>query len=313
MIIKRRKKPLVLKKLEAALPRLPRNFPRLQDIQHDISRRYKGYIGEQNVDYHLEILASRFTIIQDVCLIIQGRKFQTDTMIITNHAIFCIETKNFDGTITFNTILKQFTRNDGKIETGFRHPITQAETNRLHLMNWLQEHNFHNIPIHYFIAISDPSTIINVIGDEESIARVVAHAENLPQMITHSNDKMTKNARLPNQQISQIILSECIEYDFDILQKYNIKANDLLTGVQCQTCQHLGMERIHSKWKCPKCHHESKNAHTRTLSDYLLLIKPWITNQECMRILNVKSRNVATRLLKSSNLTYNPKNRAWRK
>lgn len=51
--------------------------------------------------------------------------------------------KLVDGTITFNTILKQFTRIDGKTETGYRYPITQAETKPLHLMNWLQEHNIH--------------------------------------------------------------------------------------------------------------------------------------------------------------------------
>src|SRR5690625_1955326 len=144
MIIRRRSKHLVLKKLEAAMLRLPKNFPRLQDIQREIGGRYKGYIGEQKVDYHLEILASQFTIIQDVCLKVQGRTFQMDSIIITNHAIFCIESKNFDGTITFNTILNQLTRNDGKTEKGYRYPITQAETHRFHLMNWLHEHNIHN-------------------------------------------------------------------------------------------------------------------------------------------------------------------------
>src|SRR5690625_1801359 len=110
MIIRRRSKPLVLKKLEMVSLRLSKNFPRLQEIQQEIAIRNKGYIGEKKVDYHLEVLAPQFTIIQDVCLKAQGRSFQIDTIIMTNHAIFCIESKNFDGTITFNTIFKQFTR-----------------------------------------------------------------------------------------------------------------------------------------------------------------------------------------------------------
>lgn len=313
MIIRRRSKPLVLKKLEAAMLRLPKNFPRLQDIQREIGSRYKGYIGEQKVDYHLEILASQFTIIQDVCLKVQGRTFQMDSIIITNHAIFCIESKNFDGTITFNTILNQLTRNDGKTEKGYRYPITQAETHRLHLMNWLHEHNIHNIPIYYFIAISDPSTILQVIGDEKLIAKIVAHGESIPQKIIRSNNKLQRNTRLPMQQIGNSILQECIDHDFDILRKFDIKANDILTGVRCPACQTLGMDRVHAYWRCPNCHHQSKKAHLTAIAEYLHLVKPWITNKECMRFLTIDSRNLATRLLKSANLTYDSKNRRWRR
>lgn len=313
MIIRRRSKPLVLKKLEMVSLRLSENFPRLQEIQQEIAIRNKGYIGEKKVDYHLEVLAPQFTIIQDVCLKAQGRSFQIDTIIMTNHAIFCIESKNFDGTITFNTILKQFTRNDGITETGYRYPITQVETQRHLLRNWLREHNFHNIPIYSFIAISQPSTIMNVIGDQESIAKVVAHAEAVPQMIIHSNDKIKGNASIRSQQIGQAILHKCMEHDFDILQKHGIKETHILPGVSCPTCQHLGMERDHTYWKCPKCNHKSKNAHLSTIAAYLHLIKPWITNKECMRFLKINSRNLATRLLKSANLTYDPKKRRWTK
>src|SRR5690625_841075 len=312
MIIRRRSKPLVLKKLEAAVLRLPKNFPRLPEIQQEIGRRYKGYVGEQKVDYHLEILAPQFTIIQDVCLKVQGRKFQTDTIIITDHAIFFIESKNFDGPITFNTILKQFTRHDGKTETGYRYPITQAETYRLHLMNWLREHNFHNIPIHYFIAISDPSTVINVIGDAESIARIVVHGENVPQMIIKANEKIKGNTRLASRQLGETILRGCVEQDFDILRKYEVKGSDILTGVRCPSCQRLGMERTRAYWRCPSCNYQSKKAHLSSIAEYLHLVKPWITNKESMRFLNIDSRNLATRLLKSANLIYDSKNRRWK-
>src|SRR5699024_9744919 len=205
MIIRSSKKHLVPQKLEATMPRLSSRFPKLSEIQQEIAQRYKGYIGEQKVDYHLEILAPQFTIIQDVCLKNQGRKFQTDSIIITNYATISIESKNYDGTITFNTMLKQFTRNDGKIETGYRYPITQAETNAFHLQNWLQAHHFHNIPIHYLIAISEPSTIIQVIGDRESIAREVAHGEHVTQKIIHENKKKKGNEEISHNKIGNTI------------------------------------------------------------------------------------------------------------
>lgn len=120
MIIKRRSKPLVLRKLEAAIPRLPQNFPRLQEMKEEISIRFKGYIGEQKVDYQLEQLPRKFTVLHDVYLKSHGcKKFQIDSQVISNNALYIIVVKNLNSTITFNTILNQFTRTDGNKEEGF--------------------------------------------------------------------------------------------------------------------------------------------------------------------------------------------------
>lgn len=312
MIIKKRTKPLVLQKLDAVIPRLSPQFPRLAGLQEEASRRYKGYIGEQKVDYHLDRFSNKYTILQGVCLQVEGKTFEIDTLVITRQAIYCIECKNYNGTIIFDTILNQFTRSDGKIETGFRHPITQAEKQQLQLTKWLHKRH-HHIPVYFFIAISDPSTVIKVNGDEETIVRVVAHGAFIPQKIIDKEEalKAGGGARARPHEIGAAILRACMEYDFDILRKYDIKRTDIMTGVHCPGCGRLGMERIYGSWRCNVCNKLSKHAHKRALSDYFHLITPWITNKECMRFLQLKSRAVATRLLSSSNLQYQKEYRRW--
>lgn len=317
MIIKRRSKPLSLQKLEAIIPRLSgnTNHKLRRELNWHAAREYKGYIGEQKVDYFLEILSNQATILQGVYLQTGNKSFQIDTVVITNHAIFNIETKNFENTVTFDTIHKQFIQNNGKQEKGYRYPITQAETQQHLLMNWLNEHNFHSIPIHYFIAISDPGTIIKVVGDQDAIAKIVVHAELLPKRIINTDEKIAvdKSTKISGYQIGMEILKYCKEQDFDILGKFSVNKSDILTGVQCPKCEVIGMLRVFGKWKCHKCGHDSKYAHRKAISNYLLLFGSTITNQECKWFLNIDSRALATRILQSSGLVYQKEHKNWMK
>lgn len=313
MIIKHRTKPLILQKLDAIIPRLPHHFPKLEAMKKEAAIRNKGYIGERKVDYHLEKLANQSTILQDVSLRSEGQKFQIDTVLITNYAIYCVESKHIAHTIVFNTILNQFTQQDGDTEKGYRYPITQAKNHQLQLTNWLHEHHLYNIPVHYFIAISDPSTIINVIGDQESIAKVVAHAEYIPFKIKETDEKhrQNKSNTIQRNKIGNMILHQCHNDDYDILSKYNIRYSDISTGVKCPICNMLGMGYKRRVWKCKRCGHQSKHIYKQALSDYLFLIKPWIKNNEAIRFLHLPSKTTTTRILRSSGLTFHQQKRYW--
>lgn len=315
MKIKGREKPLKLKKCDAIIPRLRPGFPKILEMKKEQSKAYKGYIGEQKVDYHTDFLDINATILYGVYLEINGKNVQIDTLVITDHAIFIVEVKNYNNTIIFDTILRQFTRDDGKKITGFRHPITQAELQQLKLQQWIHKHNLPNIPVYFFIAISDPSTVIKVIGDSEAIARVVAHGENIPKKIVEKDTYLANNgyAKLPRQKIGGMILEDCKEEDFDIMMKYGVKSSDLLPGVRCPKCERLGMERVRNCWHCKKCDHKSRYAHRRAIADYLLLVRPWISNSECMHFLHFNSKNIATRLLKDVDLFYDKDRRRWYK
>lgn len=313
MIIKKRSKPLILQQYEAIIPRLRKNFPRLPEIQFEAAKSYKGYMGEKKVDYHLSFLAEKFTLLQDVCLFINGRASQMDNIVITPHAIYIIEVKNYSGTIVFDTLLNQFMREDGEQIEGFNHPITQVENQQLQLMAWLQDKNLPAIPIHYFIAISDPTTKIKVIGNTEAIAATVVHGEQLPKRILTMEEESHVSNPFQHQKLGHAILRESKEFDKNIMPLHGIKPADLLPGVRCPECTHLGMAREYGRWRCPSCNLTNKIAHKQTILDYLLCVNPTISNRECKQLLQVNSRNLCTRLLKSSNLIYVEKLRRWKK
>ncbi|GAB3804287.1 hypothetical protein GCM10028868_31810 [Virgibacillus kimchii] len=272
----------------------------------------KGYIGERNTDYHTSLLASRFSILQDAGLKIQGKTTQMDTLIVTPHAIFLIESKNFEGVIIFDTILKQLIRDDGQKEKGYRYPITQVELQKLKLQLWLQQHHLAHIPIYPLVAISDPATVIKVIGDHEAIAKTVFHAEYIPKQILDMEARL-EGEKINHHKIASMILRDCVEYDKDIMAEHQVKAGDLLPGVHCAECKLLGLKRVHGGWLCGKCQHKSHNAHKQALEDYFLLIKPSISNQECMNWLKLNSRHAAKRIMQAANLKYNTSNKTWHK
>ncbi|SHF75204.1 nuclease-related domain-containing protein [Ornithinibacillus halophilus] len=306
--------PLPLKKLEVILPRLHPKFPQLQEMEKDLASRKKGYIGEKKVDYYLKLLPQKFVILQDVCLEFQRHKFQIDNAIHSQYAIYLVESKNYNGKITFDTILKQLIRSDGKIEEGYRYPITQSESHKLYLQSWLHERNFHDIPIIPLVGIADPTTIIDVIGDRASIARTVVHAEYLPHEIMKMDEKFKQNnsPRIQPQTIGKTILNECTEFDIDIVSQYGVKPEHLYPGVHCPNCGHLRMKWIGWKWTCPKCQKTSKHAHWKALADYFLLFKPTITNSEARYFLQVNCRHQVKRLLADARLEYVPEKRVWR-
>lgn len=313
MIIKKRTTPNELYVLGALKRRLSPRHRSYYKLLEDLAYSQKGFDGEKAVDrYTVALLQNNFTILHDVFLKNKGSSFQIDTLIIGPHCIFVIEIKNYAGTVTFDFILNQFTREyNGKIEA-FRNPITQATTNKLLLTEWLADHNIIDIPIYPLVTISDPITIIKLIPEDRDISHEIMHGEYMPQQVLKINHELKDNAHgHMHQKVGALILGECTQFDFDYKREYGIEPTEILGGVQCPSCGRLGMQRIHSGWLCGKCATISKNAHKNALEDYFMLIKPSIKNSECMRYLGFNSKNVATKLLKEQNLNYDKAHRRW--
>ena len=312
MILRKRNKPLALQKYEALQARLPANSEYHASIERQIELATRGYQGELNTDKYLTILSTRFTILEDVCLVSGKQTFQIDTILITPNALYIIEVKSLRSNLTFDTNLNQFITGSGNRQSGYNHPITQAKAQKLKLQNWLFEHNQPNIPIHIFIAISEPSTIINVIGDHEKIANTVTHSENIPWKIIEYEKQYTANQKYQHQKIGHVILKHCKDFDLDILTEQRIPPRQLIPGIRCHQCNYLGMTRVKWSWICPRCQYNDKMAAIKGIDEYLLLVKPWAINKEILNYLNIDSRYVVSRLLKSHpRLQYARRRRRW--
>lgn len=303
MFVKERFTPLPLQKMDAAIRRLPDVHTELSGLQTKVAKAQRGYNGERRLDYHLNILPGNFSILSDVTLTDYGKQFQMDSLIISEQAIFLIEVKNFYGTITFDTTLNQLTRDDGRRLSGYQYPITQVENTQFRLLRWLQKRNLAGLPIYYFIAIAENSTIFKVVGDAGAMKKVVLYVEEIPLRIIKINDYLSQNSVGKNQLKNKIvkeIMSSFVDFDIDILGKFGILKNEILPGVHCLDCGRLAMSRKYGKWHCNYCKSVAHHAHRSALLDYTLLISDFLTNKTCRGFLQIDSRHLAKRLLKNS-------------
>lgn len=314
LIVLERKVPIVLLILDALISRLSAKHEKLPLLRQQVKKYQKGYNGERKLDYYLKSLSSNFVIMNDVTLSSFNKQFQIDSLIITPYAIFVLEVKNFDGSVTFNTNLNQFIRSDGEKLQGYKYPITQVENNTFHLQQWLQERNLDGMPIYYYIGIAEHSTIYNVIGDEQLIKKVVSYVDEIPLRLMKSiqilSEKRVKNIRLKDQ-IVRAIMKEKEIFKYDVFEKFGIDKREVLPGILCLECRALGMKCIKGKAHCPKCGAISKEAFRRTLYHYVLLIDHEITNKTCREFLQIPSRHTALHKIRTSNLFIKKNRKRW--
>lgn len=313
MFIRKRSKPRTLQKIDALIPRLPQNHPQIPSLKKHAAKLQKGYNGERRLDYYLQSLPNEFYVLSDVGLTIHKKDFQMDSLIVSPHAIYMIETKNLEGILTFDTTHRQLIQSNNQKNKSYTFPITQAENTSFLMMQWLLKHGFNGIPIHIFVAIAQPNTIIRVNGDEEIIEKYVIQAEEAALRIINIEDKYRKT--VGNHQRRNKITSKVMEYvkDFevDIYGKYNIDPLEILPGTRCVECGHIGMDFHRGIWSCKKCNISTKNAHITSINDFQLLFKKEMRVKEAMHFLGLPNRYTTYRILKKSNVIYQHNTKMW--
>jgi len=211
-----------------------------------------------------------------------------------------LEVKNWSGTIVFGEN-GQVTRIDAEQkEEGFPKPIPQAKLQQRRLQNWLNNHGLINIPIDYFVVISFPSTIIKSSSPEHSIPEKIVHNHQLFFRI-EALDKIypVKVARIDQlMKQAERLMKAHMPKSIHILEKYSISIRELIKGVFCPECGAVPMTRkIRKRWYCAKCSNQSVNAHLPALHDYKLLISNMISNREARAFLQLRSPEVAKKIL----------------
>ncbi|MGM0876413.1 MAG: nuclease-related domain-containing protein [Bacillota bacterium] len=306
MIIKPRKYPLNIKKLEALQRRLLADHPKFEFIKESLAKRIAGYKGEQSLDYHLGFLAEhQYHILHDVRLFDGTHYFQLDTVILSKKFILILEVKNFAGTLYFDSNFSQLIRIQDEKKESFPDPILQVERQSNQLRKWLRLVKHPNLPVESLVVISTPRTMLETTPQNEKIYKKVIHSAKLPFAISSFDQDYEKKKYLSEKQLlqlSQQMVTNHTPLNIDILAQYKIPKEDILKGVICSNCEYLPLEIRKGKWICPKCSFVLKDAHLSALEDYSLLIDSTITNQEMRDFLNIQSRSVANKLLYSMKL-----------
>lgn len=304
MIKKERTKPIKLQKLEPLLNRLPKNHPARQQAAEELAKVQAGYRGELAIDYYLNFLPeSMFYILHDLRLPYKDvYRFQMDTLLISPYLFINLEVKNIQGSLYFDTDFHQLIRTLDEKETGFKDPILQAALHRKQLELWLKKNHFPPIPIISLIIISNPSSIIK--APVKTSLHNVLHAAAIPDRVSSLLQKYPDEKILNKElnKLSRLLIKQHLPSDYDPLETFHVKREELLTGVYCPECSSLSMKRISGSWQCPNCKKISKDAHLAALREYALLFGPFISNKEFRAFLNLSSMSTAQKLLKSLNL-----------
>lgn len=312
MIIKERKYPISIQKLEAILIRSPKKASfsaKRALIEEELLKQKAGYYGEQSLDYHLRFLPDKkYFILHDLRLANKYGFFQIDTLILSQSFLVILEIKNIKGTIYFDDSFNQLIRSSNGKEEGFSDPLLQISRQQSELINWLSnESNIcHEVPIETFVVISNPSTIIKSSTTNTFLKETVMHGASLPQKIKELDKKQSSNIIPMNQliELAQKLKKMHVESNPDLLEKFDIKKSQLVKGVYCPKCHSLPMMRKNKAWFCKSCSYSSKNAHIESLKDYALLIGPTITNRQLRDFLCLSSRTTSGYFLKSLNLKH---------
>lgn len=312
-----RNRPIPLQQLDALISRLPENHPKVPALRQQAVREQRGFNGERKLDYYVARLPDNYSILHDLCFTFMRQRTQIDSLIISPYAIYIIEVKNYYGEVTFNTNLKQFIRSNEEQKEGFKYPLTQVEHIKMQLELLLNQHDVDALPIYYFIAFADASTIFNVIGDEEKIGRVVTYVEDIPLRIMQVDHHLSVKKVHPvdeslRNQIATTLMRNYEDFTIDILKEFDIHPQDILPGIHCEQCNLLGMKRRRGHWICSHCRSTSKTAHRKALQDYRLLLGSEVTNQTIREFFQVDSRHITKKLLQQTDFIEKRTNRIWK-
>lgn len=148
MIVKHRKVPILIKKLEALYRRLPPDHSKRQAVENELTRRRSGYKGEQSLGYYLNFLPDQdYAILHNLRFNYKSHFFQLDTLILSTSFFLIIEAKNISGTLSFDPVFKQLIRTVNETVEVFPDPIPQVKHQQFQLTEYLRNTKLPSIPI----------------------------------------------------------------------------------------------------------------------------------------------------------------------
>lgn len=305
MIVKERTIPLKIQAGEALLRRYPKHYADREELQKEMDRRWAGYWGEQSLDYYLGFLdEKKYMIFHDLNLPMGEYTFQIDTLVLSSYFVLIIEAKNIAGSLFFDKVFHQLirTNSDGS-EEGFADPISQVRLHELQLGRFFEEHRLPKVPIEYAVVMCNKYSILKTNPGNRRVFEKVYKAPHLMRSVQHLESIYQREvlSQKELQKISRTLLKKNTPPKKFFMDRYLLSKNQLRSGIHCPSCFSIPVHREKRQWHCQACGIYSKDAHLHGLRDYFLLIDTKISIQEFREFAGLDSRDVASRLLASTN------------
>lgn len=288
--------------MEALVSRIKSNHSSIPLINHDHQLIIAGYRGEMAVDYPLSFLPEdEYYILHDLRLWSGKHFFQIDILILHAKYILILEVKNIVGEIYLDADLHQMIRIKDNEKTSFADPILQVNRLQRQLTSFLINAHFPNIPVNTLIVFSNTNSLLRLSSNQVSkYKNIIVHKEYLPELIPNLTLSFKENILTPIElkKLSSYFKKKHTPLEKSILEKYQIKDEEIITGVKCAKCSQYFMKKVRKLWYCFNCQHKSASALLPALRDYYLLFGESITNQQLRHFLNLDSVYTASRILK---------------
>lgn len=165
----------------------------------------KGNIGEKKT---LEILrklpSERFRVSDGMLFKYNGRSVQIDSFVISENAVFIVETKNIGGFIEGDMADRHWWQEQATRHNKLYNPLMQASGQGKFVQEVLSKHNKLNINIVPLVVFSNDS-IIQVTGNVKPITKFYTLVETLIEYDKMVFDKMKTNPRAVKYDIDRVL------------------------------------------------------------------------------------------------------------
>ncbi len=303
MIWKEREESRNKEELEVLLRRLPKRHAEYGQVEKDYYVEVAGQAGEERFDHYYA--ASRVTfphlMLHNVRLR-SFREFQMDSVMITRWGVFVFEVKNMNGRMLFNSHPVQMLqmRENGTV-IGRRSPIEQMADNEWLLEEWLRERDT-LFPLRSVLVLSYSKQI----AENVPASQPIIFSHQLPRFLHTLPVEKAVFTLAEMKELGDMMIASLVHFNRKPIcenAKYPIEV--MRRGVWCAACDRIGMVRRYGNWACPGCGVLDKNAHVRTIRDWILLTGEPMTNRLGREILCVDDRRLVTRLLGAMDLNKN--------
>lgn len=303
MIIKKQREELLeLVKLERLIRRLPPGHQKHEELNKQLIQYKVGQFGERRIDYYLShIRHPQISLFQYLRLPInKDYHFQIDFLLLTPKTIIIIESKHISGKIQLAP-LQMIRTIDNQTEI-FQNPIQQVNNQKYHLINLLEKHSIKIPPIFTNVTFTNAKTMIEVDSNYSYAHKIITRGDALIERINFQLSQVDKPLYSNNElnKITRLLKRQHTPNDQNILEKYNIPQNELITGIYCKHCERFSVIRRYG-WRCNCCNRIDPTSYTDAILDYYYLINKEITTKESMWFMNLHSYSIALKELKKLN------------
>lgn len=297
--------------LELLLERLDKNHPQREFLERKLYMAIAGKRGENRLQKKFNEFPQEeeFHILWDINLKIGNWPVQIDGLLLTSRCAIIIESKNINGQLHFDEKTGEFFRfNSAEEKTVLEDPRIQLNKHIRFLTQFFKVNNL-NLPI--------SGLIVFTAKDCEFIAKPhrapICKTYQMIDYLLQNLQAFPLDASKPKlAKIRKIILANQTPYKQPPLcTHYFIDPKELKSGVFCENCKTLTMQRTKRTWLCSNCSVSNPSAHLLAIREYLTFVERSITNKKLREFCGFDSRAVASRLLTKVNLEKTGEARAF--